>query len=391
MSHTEVGEGFVLTNPIPEPHEPVSVGEFLAAGREHAGLSVAEVATRLRMSVKQIEALESADYSKLPEGTFLRGFVRNYAKAVSVNVDEALRVLEKTHTNALAVNATAVVAPTIAAEPVAYQPRGEALATPKSRALIALLLIACLTAVVWYWWEFVRPHRADGGRPRDIPVVVQPEVTAAAPAAAAATDASSQATDAKALPEAAPAIGPVVAPEPKPGQTATPTAAAPVASSSIPSITSNPSNPISTPIPSTLGQSPATSASAPTAALPTKAASASPTPATNTPAPKVAAAAPEKTDATAGDATRPKRAAEAGSNAVLGFTFSGESWVEVVDGTGRTVISRRYKAGDADEVSGRGPFSIVVGNAQSTRMAFNGREFDLKPHTRATVARVTVK
>jgi cytoskeleton protein RodZ len=62
-----------------------------------------------------------------------------------------------------------------------------------------------------------------------------------------------------------------------------------------------------------------------------------------------------------------------------------------MDGTGRTIMSRRYKAGEADEVTGKGPFAVVVGNAASTRMAVNGREFDLAPHTRATVARVTVK
>ena len=61
---------------------------------------------------------------------------------------------------------------------------------------------------------------------------------------------------------------------------------------------------------------------------------------------------------------------------------------------GRAVSRRRR--GDPDhrrteEVVGRAPFSIVIGNAQVTRMAYNGKEFDLLPHTRASVARVTVK
>jgi cytoskeleton protein RodZ len=98
--------------------------------------------------------------------------------------------------------------------------------------------------------------------------------------------------------------------------------------------------------------------------------------------PTAAAGAPSS------EAAKRKSSGELG---VLGFTFTAESWVEVTDGTGRTVISRRYKAGEADEVSGRGPFTIVVGNAQATRMAYNGREFDLAPHTRVSVARVTLK
>ncbi|MFY8064396.1 MAG: helix-turn-helix domain-containing protein, partial [Usitatibacteraceae bacterium] len=54
--------GFVLTNPEAELHEPQSVGELLGAGRVLAGLSIAEVANRLRMSIKQVDALERGQY-----------------------------------------------------------------------------------------------------------------------------------------------------------------------------------------------------------------------------------------------------------------------------------------------------------------------------------------
>ena len=103
-------------------------------------------------------------------------------------------------------------------------------------------------------------------------------------------------------------------------------------------------------------------------------------------------AAPEVVAATNETETiRPRSPVPPAGGAALGFTFSGESWVEVIDGSGKTILSRRYRAGDAEEVSGRAPFSVVIGNAKSTRMAFNGREFDLDPHTRGAVARVTVK
>ena len=347
--------GFVLTNPEPQPHEPTHVGELLSEGREHAGMSIGDIANRLRMSVKQIEALERADYAVLPAGTFLRGFVRNYAKAVGLNVEAVLALLERTHASGVALKATGVVAPMITAEPVAFQSRSDALATPKSRVIIAALLVACLAAVVWYWWEFVRPHRADGGRPREAhTVVVQPTVVAPLPA---------------------PAAGAVPVAE------SSPPLAAPAAAT-LPSVPA-----AIAPATSLSGNTPA--GSTPPAGPPATSVTAQPN---SAPASVVAKAAetalPEKLPAV-GEAS--SRAKKAGDTGVIGFTFSGESWVEVVDGSGRTVISRRYKAGDADEVSGRGPFSIVVGNAQSTRMAYNGREFDLAPHTKATVARVNVK
>ena len=373
--------GFVLTNPEPQPHEPTHVGELLAQAREHAGMSIGDVANRLRMSVKQIEALERADYAVLPAGTFLRGFVRNFAKAVGLNADEALKVLERTHTDGLALNATGIVAPTIAAAPVAFQSQSDALATPKSRAMIAVLLVACLMAVVWYWWEFVRPHRAEGGRPPEAQtIVVQPTVipSQAQAVPAAAADPST---------EPAPATLPSGLPPLEAAQAAIPPAASlsgktPVANTPV----------ANTPVGGGPGgnapEGGAPGRSAPAGGSTTSVA----TPPKPTPPPVVAkpaeAAVAEKLPA-AGAANSPAK--KAGDTGLIGFTFSGESWVEVIDGTGRTVMSRRYKAGDADQVSGRGPFSIVVGNAQSTRMAYNGREFDLAPHTKATVARVTVK
>ena len=88
--------------------------------------------------------------------------------------------------------------------------------------------------------------------------------------------------------------------------------------------------------------------------------------------------------------TAPRPALAAGTG-LLGFTFEGKSWVEVVDASGKTVLDKTFKSGDAEEVTGRAPFAVVIGNAQATRMAYNGKEIDLTPHTRASVARVNVK
>ncbi len=60
-----------------------TLGQTLAAERERQGLSRSDAAQRLHMSAWQIEALETGDYGKLPKGTFLRGFVRNYAKVLA--------------------------------------------------------------------------------------------------------------------------------------------------------------------------------------------------------------------------------------------------------------------------------------------------------------------
>jgi cytoskeleton protein RodZ len=67
-----------------------------------------------------------------------------------------------------------------------------------------------------------------------------------------------------------------------------------------------------------------------------------------------------------------------------------EAWLEVTDGSGRQLVSSLNRAGAQRVVQGRGPFTFVIGNASHVRIEHNGREFDLKPHTRVEVARFTI-
>ena len=69
---------------------------------------------------------------------------------------------------------------------------------------------------------------------------------------------------------------------------------------------------------------------------------------------------------------------------------SDEAWLEVTDGSGRQLVSSLNRAGAERVVQGRGPFAFVIGNASHVRIEHNGREFDLKPHTRVEVARFTI-
>lgn len=71
--------------------------------------------------------------------------------------------------------------------------------------------------------------------------------------------------------------------------------------------------------------------------------------------------------------------------------FDEESWAEVKDGTGRSLISSLNSAGSQRAVRGRGPFEIVLGNAKGVRLLVDDKPVDLKPHTRVDVARVTVQ
>jgi cytoskeleton protein RodZ len=68
-----------------------------------------------------------------------------------------------------------------------------------------------------------------------------------------------------------------------------------------------------------------------------------------------------------------------------------EAWVEVKDASGRTLISALNPAGSERTVRGQPPFELVIGNANSVRLTYDGKPVDLRPHIRVEVARFTLK
>lgn len=71
--------------------------------------------------------------------------------------------------------------------------------------------------------------------------------------------------------------------------------------------------------------------------------------------------------------------------------FDEESWVEVRDAAGHTLLEQLVPAGSQRVVSGQPPFDMVIGNAQHVQVTYQNQPFDLKPHTRVDVARFTLK
>ncbi len=63
------------------------LGAELRRLREQKGLSIKDVADRLKLPARQIEALENGLYDGLPEPVFIRGFLRSYGRFL--DMDEA--------------------------------------------------------------------------------------------------------------------------------------------------------------------------------------------------------------------------------------------------------------------------------------------------------------
>ena len=75
----------------PQPN----AGRLLIEAREAQGLSAADLARQLRLALRQVEALEQNAFDQLPGKTFVRGFIRNYAKMLNVDPEPMLSAYER--------------------------------------------------------------------------------------------------------------------------------------------------------------------------------------------------------------------------------------------------------------------------------------------------------
>ncbi len=74
---------------------PDDFGAALRAAREAAGMRASELAGRLRLHVKQIEALERSDLDALPTLIYVRGFVRSCARELRIDPAPLLAALDR--------------------------------------------------------------------------------------------------------------------------------------------------------------------------------------------------------------------------------------------------------------------------------------------------------
>lgn len=77
-------DGLLEASQHPPAADP-PVGDALRLAREAVGMTIEAAAARLRLSPRQVQALETDDRAVLPDATFLRGFLRNYARLLHID------------------------------------------------------------------------------------------------------------------------------------------------------------------------------------------------------------------------------------------------------------------------------------------------------------------
>lgn len=275
----------------------LSPGHAITQAREARNMTTAEVAQHLKFGIKQIEALEADDYSKLPGNTLVRGMIRSYAKLLQV---DAVPLLDAHSRRQIPSEVTV----DLRSKRIPF-PDGVKRST-RTYALLTVVILIAVAGVVYEW-------RMAPSEP----------VTAAFVAPAKQPSEAGQA-EVPLSSAASPAM--------------------PVVANPIPLDAKQTSQPFS-------GQEP-----------------------------EVAVTSVKLVKAPVPGALRR-----------IELEFDRDSWVEVKQGDGRTLLSQLNAGGTRQSLEGKPPFAVVIGNAPAVRLRYNDESVDLKPHFKVDVARLTLE
>jgi cytoskeletal protein RodZ len=66
-----------------------------AAKRRERGISLGQIASATKISIRSLQAIEEGDFRKLPGGIYNTSYIRQYARAVDVDESELVAVYEE--------------------------------------------------------------------------------------------------------------------------------------------------------------------------------------------------------------------------------------------------------------------------------------------------------
>ena len=86
-------------NQIPTMNEDAPThlgpGGLLRAARESAGVNLRDICAQLHLDERTINALEHDDFENLPTSTFVRGYLRGYARLLGVPVGPVMEAYDR--------------------------------------------------------------------------------------------------------------------------------------------------------------------------------------------------------------------------------------------------------------------------------------------------------
>lgn len=302
-----------------------SPGARLQKAREAKQLTVAEAANKLNLSPGVVKALEADDYRALPNATFVKGYLRSYARILDIPGEELVRSYES-------ISGCDQVKP----QPPIERPKGGT----KPGSMLAAGAVLLVILLSWLFWPESKPAPSA-----ELESMATEEPTPQAQQAAIAEQEQPEPENAT---EPEPISPPIVEPS-------EPDAAEPV---DIPEHTEI--NDVSEPV----------------VVEPVVVEEAYVEPEVLPMTEPVAAAQPLL--------EQPVEAAVSQENTVLGIidmAFTGDCWVEVRDGGDNLIYSNLKRHGETLTIQGTPPLEAKLGNGNVVSLSYNGQPVSFRvPH-----------
>ena len=300
----------------------------LRSARESAGVTLADLSQKTRISVKQLEALEAGRYADLPGIAFVKGAMRSCAKVLNLDAQVLLAQVQANVHDPLGSSSGDGLAMPLRPDRGGLSNGGGSRLWFWGAAFLALVALGFFFANPQQWRAALSQVAPNASLSQT--TVAATPVNAAASAAATPIDLSPTGPSLQYS-----SINPPIAPPAAaPSTGATATAAAgdlitpPVALDISPKL----AGPLSV---------------------------------------NAAAAAP--------------------ISSVIEMQFARDSWVEVRQADGKILNNQLHKAGSKAAIDAQGPVALIIGGASGVSVNWHGQTQDLKPFTRDDVARLTLK
>lgn len=317
----------------PPAAQPLSAGQMLQAARQSKGVALGVLSFNLKVSERQLRALEADAYGSFRGMAFARALAQSVCKQLKIDAAPVLAALPP-------VEAFTTIEPAgIEARSPAHHPAPARVMGKKKNPLKVWLVAAALALVSAALILGPDLGWVDAPSTDEVAETAPPVWVPSEPASAAAAAASS----------------------PEPSASASVTAPAPVQALPVAALVP----PVPAPMPAP-------------ASVPV------PVPAM---APKPASVLPPASPAVAALAAPAPAAASEGE---LAITVTADVWVEVRDGNGQMVIKRLVKSGESVKQTMSAPFFIYVGKADQTRLLWRGKALDLTANQRGNEVRMKV-
>lgn len=306
------------------------LGAQLRRAREAKGLSQQDVSNNLRFSVKQINALEHDAFDAFPDAMMARGFIRSYAKYLQIDAEPLLAEFPTNSGD----DAQKVIVVKSSMRPIALTTES----WPWLKYILATIVVLLFLLAWMFYVEFMPEQTADTSSKSEVGLAQIQQ----------ASDSVADTSQSIAVPEAAlPAAERVTAAD---------------ATAAMQDITA-----IQPP-------------SLPVDAASTQAAAVTATPAQSPPQAGIAQPS----------VLQPGVAAEPNAK-TINLSFTGQSWVSVTDKNGKLVYEKLSQSGAQESVAATPPLTVVIGNANDTKVQYAGQAIDLSPNTKNNVARITLE